>query len=161
MIYTTWRAIRDVGVTINIFGGRDGGGRVWQREVSPAYTKAPRNALYRAAPIVQSRRRSGEGRRRGARKGPLFITGFNNVPKSKSRAAGQQMFCRRLLSRVTLRSTFWLAHIIYIYMYYNNNNNNIPARAGELFAGEGGAVYRRRVMRVTIYYTFLRDEEVF
>jgi len=128
MIYTAWRAIRDVGVTINIFGvgmrererERDrarGGPREGrrQREVSPAHTKAPRNALCTADRPKSSRK--GDGGGEGRRKGPLFITSFNNVPKSKSRAAaaaGQQMFCRLLAGYAPLNL---LTYILYIHIY--------------------------------------------
>jgi len=123
MIYTAWRAIRDVGVTINIFGvgmrerERAREGRR-QREVSPAHTKAPRNALYTADRPKSSRK--GDGGGEGRRKGPLFITSFNNVPKSKSRAAaaaGQQMFCRLLAGYAPLNLLTYILYI-HIYIYY-------------------------------------------
>jgi len=64
-------------------------------------------------PKSSNGRSGGQGRR----KGPLFIAGFNNVPKSKSRAAaaaGQQMFCRLLAGYAPLNLLTCALYNIYI-----------------------------------------------
>jgi len=117
MIYTARRAIRDVGVTINIFSdGKRGNERARerQREVSPSYTKAPRNALYSTDRPKSSTVVEGRGDEKARCLSPVLIMSrrVNHKPSPPDSR------CFVASSRVTLRSTFWLAYYVhYITLY--------------------------------------------